>query len=54
LVKDVDAAQSLINQTFALLNDGNLQSKLQNEISHFAIHNAAELIANEALALIGK
>jgi UDP-N-acetylglucosamine--N-acetylmuramyl-(pentapeptide) pyrophosphoryl-undecaprenol N-acetylglucosamine transferase len=54
LVKDVDAAQSLINETLALLNDVSLQSKLQNEICHFAIHNAAELIANEALALIGK
>jgi UDP-N-acetylglucosamine--N-acetylmuramyl-(pentapeptide) pyrophosphoryl-undecaprenol N-acetylglucosamine transferase len=54
LVKDVVAAQSLINETLALLNDVSLQSKLQNEICHFAIHNAAELIANEALALIGK
>jgi UDP-N-acetylglucosamine--N-acetylmuramyl-(pentapeptide) pyrophosphoryl-undecaprenol N-acetylglucosamine transferase len=54
LVKDVDASQSLINQTLALLKDVNLQSNLQNEISHFAIHNAAELIANEALALIGQ
>ncbi len=54
LVKDIDAAQSLISQTLTLLNDSNLQSNLQNEIGHFAIHNAAELIANEALALIGK
>jgi UDP-N-acetylglucosamine--N-acetylmuramyl-(pentapeptide) pyrophosphoryl-undecaprenol N-acetylglucosamine transferase len=54
LVKDVDANQTLIAQTISLLSDNKLQEKLQEEISHFAIHNAAELIANEALALIGK
>ncbi|MFY8021952.1 MAG: undecaprenyldiphospho-muramoylpentapeptide beta-N-acetylglucosaminyltransferase [Bacteroidia bacterium] len=54
LVKDVEAAQQLIPQTLQLLSDVGLQGMLQNEISHFAIHDAAERIANEALALIGK
>ena len=54
LVKDIDASKQLIPQTIQLLGDAALQSQLQNEISHFAIHDAAERIANEALALIGK
>lgn len=54
LVKDADASRELIDQAIALAADQELRNKLELNIATLAVHNSADLIANEILSLINK
>ena len=51
LVKDMDAKSKLIDELLALINDEQKQIELINNISRFAIPDAAERIVDEVLAI---
>ncbi len=51
LVKDIDAKSKLIDELLALINDEQKQNELINNISRFAIPDAAERIVDEVLAI---
>jgi UDP-N-acetylglucosamine--N-acetylmuramyl-(pentapeptide) pyrophosphoryl-undecaprenol N-acetylglucosamine transferase len=49
LVKDNEAKINLVNETIKLVNDKAKQKELMNNISSFALPNAAELIVDEVI-----
>jgi UDP-N-acetylglucosamine--N-acetylmuramyl-(pentapeptide) pyrophosphoryl-undecaprenol N-acetylglucosamine transferase len=49
MIADKDARKKLIDDTFALLNDENKCKMLTNNISKFAMHDAAKNIAREII-----
>ena len=51
LVKDIDAKSKLIDELLALIKDEQKQNELMNNISRFAIPDAAERIVDEVLAI---
>ncbi len=51
LLKDVEAKTKLIDELLALINDEQKQNELINNISRFAIPDAAERIVDEVLAI---
>ncbi|MCX6185524.1 MAG: undecaprenyldiphospho-muramoylpentapeptide beta-N-acetylglucosaminyltransferase [Bacteroidetes bacterium] len=51
LVKDVEAKSKLIDKLLVLINDEQKQNELINNISRFAIPDAAERIVDEVLAI---
>ena len=51
LVKDIDAKSKLIDELLALIKDEQKQNELMNNISRFAIPDAAERIVDEILAI---
>ena len=53
LVKDIDAKSKLIDELLALIKDKQKQNELMNNISRFAIPDAAERIVDEVLAICG-
>lgn len=53
LVKDMEAKTKLIDEVLALINDEHKQNELINNISRFAIPDAAERIVDEVLAICG-
>jgi UDP-N-acetylglucosamine--N-acetylmuramyl-(pentapeptide) pyrophosphoryl-undecaprenol N-acetylglucosamine transferase len=53
LVKDIDAKSKLIDELLALIKDEQKQNDLINNISRFAIPDAAERIVDEVLAICG-
>jgi UDP-N-acetylglucosamine--N-acetylmuramyl-(pentapeptide) pyrophosphoryl-undecaprenol N-acetylglucosamine transferase len=53
LVKDSEARNTLIQKTIALLTDEKKQQELKENISKLALPNAAEIITNEIMKLVG-
>ncbi len=51
MVKDIDAKSKLIDELLALINDEQKQNELINNITRFAIPDAAERIVDEVLAI---
>ena len=51
-VADNEAAKVLVEQAIALVSDSEQIKKLENEIIKLAIHNSADIIAEESLKLI--
>ncbi|HEY9122892.1 MAG TPA: hypothetical protein VIO15_01040, partial [Bacteroidales bacterium] len=49
MITDNDAPKKLIDETFALLNNENKSQMLANNISKFAMHDAAKNIAREII-----
>lgn len=52
LVKDNEAKSNLVNETIKLINDEGKQKELMNNISSFALPNAAELIVDEVIKIM--
>jgi len=52
LVADNEASKVLVEQAIALVSDSEQIKKLENEIVKLAIHNSADIIAEESLKLI--
>ncbi len=52
LVKDNEAKNNLVNETIKLVNDEGKQKELMNNISSFALPNAAELIVDEVIKIM--
>lgn len=53
LVKDAEAAESLVQSAIGLIMDEGKQNELSKNISSMAFHNSANVIANEVLKLAG-
>ena len=51
-VADNEASKVLVEQAIALVSDSEQIKKLENEIVKLAIHNSADIIAEESLKLI--
>lgn len=54
LVKDAEAASTLIKKTIELASNASMQKDLSEKISKLAIYNSTEIIAKEILALLKK
>lgn len=54
LVKDVEAREVLVDKALELASDEDLRHKLESNIAALAVHDSADLIANEILSLINK
>jgi UDP-N-acetylglucosamine--N-acetylmuramyl-(pentapeptide) pyrophosphoryl-undecaprenol N-acetylglucosamine transferase len=52
LVKDTEAIQKLGDIAIELLNNEKKLLDLERNIAHLAMHNSAEIIANEVLNLV--
>jgi UDP-N-acetylglucosamine--N-acetylmuramyl-(pentapeptide) pyrophosphoryl-undecaprenol N-acetylglucosamine transferase len=51
-VADNEASKVLVEQAIALVSDYEQIKKLENEIKKLAIHNSADIIAEESIKLI--
>jgi len=53
LVKDIEAAEKLVNEAIGLFNNNTKQQELKNNISRLALPNAAERIVDEVYKIVG-